>query len=444
MQNQEKVSGARRARQGRKSSDCITFLAGIGLESDAVMSITKWQNDTVNPAGKIQCKKFNDAWAELSRQHAMYTEKSGVIGGGEMSNTFWSPFGGGSRADVTLEQERIGSKYGWTVSRANVNEIVKELAAALPALKAAIPVKDTRITAEQDAENRRQREAANAERENKEREKEAAFVGLYGEPERVLVEDGKMLIELHLCFDNSDIQSDYFDRHASLGPALLLVAVPKQAETERIARLAVARYPWLKDIEFEWHTEKYSMGHGNYLESKGHELPEEIKAWCERYRGGAITHAHWEVVFSSAGANHSQFAAKGYPGVIEAHWSDPKPNNVCGQCGKTNAIVNQCGCDPNNLPTTAVVVTFNEEKFGIEIRFPSRPAPDVMSQLKGEGWRWSRFNGCWYHRATEGALDTATAIAGLSEEKRAELAAKLIGELERAGDHGMEVANGIA
>jgi hypothetical protein len=30
----------------------------------------------------------------------------------------------------------------------------------------------------------------------------------------------------------------------------------------------------------------------------------------------------------------------------------PAHLTVCSSCGSVNEIVNQCGCDPNNLPTT--------------------------------------------------------------------------------------------
>jgi hypothetical protein len=30
----------------------------------------------------------------------------------------------------------------------------------------------------------------------------------------------------------------------------------------------------------------------------------------------------------------------------------PAHLTVCSYCGSVNEIVNQCGCDPNNLPTT--------------------------------------------------------------------------------------------
>ena len=59
-----------------------------------------------------------------------------------------------------------------------------------------------------------------------------------------------------------------------------------------------------------------------------------------------------------------------------------------------------------------ITVTENLEKNGVEIRFPSKPAESVLTDLKARGWRWSRFNNCWYNRRTDEALQYAHSIAG--------------------------------
>jgi hypothetical protein len=55
-------------------------------------------------------------------------------------------------------------------------------------------------------------------------------------------------------------------------------------------------------------------------------------------------------------------------------------------------------------------ITENAERGGIEIRFPSKPAPEVLDALKAAGWRWSRFGGVWYHRNTQGNMVFAKSL----------------------------------
>lgn len=57
-------------------------------------------------------------------------------------------------------------------------------------------------------------------------------------------------------------------------------------------------------------------------------------------------------------------------------------------------------------PTMAI----NEKRHGVEIHFPSKPAPAVLDSLKAAGWRWSRFAGCWYMPDSSEAREFASRL----------------------------------
>jgi hypothetical protein len=38
----------------------------------------------------------------------------------------------------------------------------------------------------------------------------------------------------------------------------------------------------------------------------------------------------------------------------------------------------------------------NEEKNGIELYFEEIPTPEEREELKKNGYKWSKFNKCWY------------------------------------------------
>lgn len=61
---------------------------------------------------------------------------------------------------------------------------------------------------------------------------------------------------------------------------------------------------------------------------------------------------------------------------------------------------------------SAVTVSENEEKDGIEIRFAEKPATEVLTRLKDAGFRWSRFSACWYHKRTESARAFVQQLVG--------------------------------
>lgn len=337
-----------------------------------------WKNEG---AGPIQCKRFNDAWGKLRTENNTFVELYGVVGESERSSTLINLFGVNVRPDVLEAQKRIGERYAWTITRENVAEIIKAIDDELPALQKTRPVVDKRETPAQVAERAAESKRLQDEHTEQERAKGELFAKLYGTGEVVAVPDGSMVVTATLCCDKSDLMTDYFDRHHSLSPCFALLVVPKQAQTERLARQAVSVSPILADCEFSWHTETYSMGHGNYLSGKGFELPSEIQ---ERSK---VTHGHWEIEFSKKYPGHDMSLP-----TFQGFGTNPKP-------------------EPQTASVSGVTISENTDKQGIELRFPEKPAAEVLSNLKANGWRWSRFSQCWYKRASQEAREFAQSLA---------------------------------
>jgi hypothetical protein len=347
----------------------------------------KWQNTS---AGKIQCKRFNDAWGKLKWENNTYVELSGVIGQSERRSVCSVLCGPNTREDVTAAQERIGERFAWTVTAQNVNEIIKALADELVTIEQNRPVHDERTTPDAEATRRAEFARITAEQKAKGDQTAAAFIAHYGDGEKVTVQLGQVAVVAQVCFDNSDTMSDYFERHASLSQSFVLAVVPKQAETEKLARRGVAVSPLLSGVEFDWHTEKYSMGHGNYLESKGgFELPLGLQNIRTR-NGSGITRAHWEITFQTAYREPLTLDA------FAGYGQEPQPTTDPG----------------NGQAVTDAAITENEEKNGIEIRFPSKPSAEVLETLKANGWRWSRFSSCWYTKRSDAARQFAASLFG--------------------------------
>ena len=108
----------------------------------------KWTNES---AGKIQCKRFNDKWSQLGREHRTWTELTGVIGQSEYSSTLSTLGSPGNRPDVAQAQEAIGNLYNWTLTAANAASVATDIEKALEQLKTTRPVVDKRKSPEQNA-----------------------------------------------------------------------------------------------------------------------------------------------------------------------------------------------------------------------------------------------------------------------------------------------------
>lgn len=71
------------------------------------------------------------------------------------------------------------------------------------------------------------------------------------------------------------------------------------------------------------------------------------------------------------------------------------------------------------------IYTLNAAKNGVEIRFDSKPAADVLDAIKAAGYRWSRTQRLWWARQNEKTLAVAKQIAS---EGSAESAASVTAE----------------
>lgn len=57
--------------------------------------------------------------------------------------------------------------------------------------------------------------------------------------------------------------------------------------------------------------------------------------------------------------------------------------------------------DSDTSILTDIQVHYNQEKGGIELIFPGKPEPEILVQLKSNGFRWSRYQKLWWAKDTE-------------------------------------------
>lgn len=229
------------------------------------------------------------------------------------------------------------------------------------------PVVDNRISAAQDATERAERQK-DMEADTRAREEEqAAVVAAYAtKPEPLTLPADVQYITVQRYFNNSDSMSDYFDQHCTLDnlPFLLAVCDKKGPEREDRLRRVLALYPELAAHEWTWKSEKHSMGHGNYLESKI--IGESVK------KGGPVVSWWWEISFCRT---------YGKPVQIHKFKGETAP-----------AAATPAG------PVADVTVRRNETLNGIEVIFSGRPQQDIINFLKGCRFRWHRVKKLWYGR----------------------------------------------
>lgn len=324
---------------------------------------------TSDDLGSIQVKRINKVFSSMSFEAKAHIEKTNRLNEkGEVEeheSRLIDVFGPQSEL-YEKEYQRLFDLFNGKVNKANIAQFMKEASKSLETIKANVRIVDKRRTKEELEERNREYRA----RMEEQRKKQEEF-----DRQSIKIPEGKMGIVLDLCFDDSDMMTDYFCPNYNLESRLLAI-VKKQPEKEALARRIADQIPELKGISWTWHTEKYSMGHGNYLKAAGSQEIRKHKAYDDREE----VHCFYEVTFSSYS---SYIPHKSYLGDL----TELKPYSNSSENGK--------------------IVRENREKDGVEIIFNSKPNDEILTTLKANGWRWSRFNKLWYNRLTPENLNFA-------------------------------------
>ena len=305
-----------------------------------------------------------------------FKEIRGVIGESERSTILWSPFG--PDRPVTDEEgykaalEEYVQGLPLLITQENAPIYLQQ---AKEIFEKHIPIVDERETKEQVVIRQAQAVVMQRERELE----EEAWRAKWCKADKIDIPEGMMAVYLRITFDDSDMMVDYFAPHMPLGDAMLLAIVPKQPQTQALARRVLGGYPELTKLKWEWHVENYSMGHGNYLMSEPFGTEKH-----HAYDGREEVAVSYEIQF-----NHyakSMYAYKDYPGT----------QGMAAEPAKVGEVT----------------IRRNEEHSGIEVIFPAKPDTAVLEGLKGLGFRWSRPQGLWYARYSEELLKQTENLLG--------------------------------
>ena len=321
----------------------------------------KWTSTDLK---KHQVKELERLLNELRAQHNTFTEWTNRYDGNtvtEDKTTHWNLFGSNVRQDLKEKMQAIFDRCAGVITPENYEEIRTALDNCLAWAKSTIPVLDKRKSLEQlKAEHE-----TFVKRMEEESKAQAEFAA-----KCVEIPKGKRGVELSICYDDSDIMTDYHCPHREV-ESFLLAIIPEGKRLEAILRNIIEQIPALKEIEWEWRKEDYSMGHGLYLTSKSSPFQREIQ-------GKGVTHCHGNIEFIHGGTKKL-----------------PHPEYYLGE-------INPKGGNGSKVNVEEVTLRENPQFNGLEVLFPCKPEPSIIEGLKSLGFRWSFKQGLWYRRNYEG------------------------------------------
>ena len=198
----------------------------------------------------------------------------------------------------------------------------------------------------------------------------------------IILPEGAMAVMVSEHYDDSDSMSDYFNRHAKVpGTTQCIALVKKGARREAMLRKAVQYIPQLATVEFDFKKDTYSMGHGVYLEAKS-------------------SHREYE--------GHTTYGGKQNPPVFyevsfELYDREVIPHQFMVDLFRKPDIGPKEVKEPETIGNP--LITRNEQRQGIEIKFPGKPGRDVLDFLKHTlRARWHFKKKIWYCKYTEARM----------------------------------------
>lgn len=353
-------------------------------------------------AGPRQTKQVEQAIKDLTWAGKTYTEVNGVVGGEEHRSTYMNLFGGG-REDVSAKLQEIGERFGWSITIANHKEIIAACVEATAWAKSTIPEIDKRRTVEQVAESQKiwqeNEEKNRLEGEARKQRREALpakyphLLTIQANPKTSSHALGakNLRLELARAFQGVkfSVKSDSFSGGDSID--VDWTDGPTTAEVKQVAD----RY---MEGSFDGMTDSYNydsdrvftdvFGGAKYVQEQRKASPDFIRrvALSMGYSEEAVSFDEWGNLKMTAGYDEERRVMR------EVH-----------ETTDTTTPPASTTQDPP-APLEGVTVTENEEHDGVEIRFPAKPATEVLDSLKARGFRWSKFSACWYRKRSPETL----------------------------------------
>jgi len=300
-------------------------------------------------------------------------EINGVVGGESRESILWVMF---SAPDPPMDEE---TKAKWLVATAQfytdlpdliTMENCQEWIDKSTAIRDKYMVVHDKRRTEEEIEERNKVCADN--REQWAQDKENWLMKYCGSTEPVKIPEGQMGVVLRFYYNDSDMMTDYYHPHCGWGHTMLLGTVKKGPRRESTARSVLSKYPELAALTWKWNVQNWSMGHGNWLESK-----EMITRAVGKktYSGISDPQVWYEISLSSYGDIYPYKPFLIPPGKV-ATTETPQEKNI----------------------DLDFEVTHDRDWTWIE--FPEKPADSILKTLK-ENFQagWSPRRKAWFIRS---------------------------------------------
>lgn len=397
--------------------------------------MSKWKYTEPTPK-RAAMKEVEAAIAKLSRLNRQYTEVTGIIGKPETEEryTFEILIGGGNKFAPLIEN--LGGLFNWEINANNIVQVTEAFTAAYEESKHLVAIKDKRITQEEADKQAAERIARDVERDQKANEASARACANEAIMKQITPANAAAVILAEMNEDQCDIQTDYFN-HTTTRTVLIGFRTGKKEDFRQL-RAAAGRFEETKhlglgcdrfDVTVVFANAVADTQGNHYHEGfSSHWHKEEERVFYIRAEADAYVLAHsaleplgfgevtatFRFQITQHSIEHRENYSMGSGNYLKDGHNDSSgwrvrsrdlplnrtflgnPNlEICCETLAAPEPVSE-GSSPMSHWDGDVNVSRNIEKDGIEIRFKSKPSADILSRVKGMGYRWSRYSSCWY------------------------------------------------
>ena len=235
-------------------------------------------------------------------------------------------------------------------------------------------------------------------------------IGTYFKPnDRITLEEINELIPkakaaMQLKAEQDAIKAEESRKAAEEKKAYLsqFIKADRRTTTNILKRHIPATWPTVQKVEIK--TDSFSGGDSMDVTYYAPERIEELESFIKSFRMGTF----------DGMTDMYEYAKDREEIIIEGH--------ILQSYTYSSAHYEQCEAKPDKpqpqaMPGSAptVEIKHNQRLNGVEIHFSGKPSEEVRDNLKASGFRWSKFNKCWYANISDNTVATAASYGALPE-----------------------------
>lgn len=178
------------------------------------------------------------------------------------------------------------------------------------------------------------------------------------------------------------------------------IRADRRTTTNILKRYIPTKWPTVQNVEIK--TDSFSGGDSMDITYHAPERIEELELFVRSFREGTFDSMTDMYEYTR---DRQEIIIEGH--ILQSYKYSSPHFKQCEE--RTTPVITA----PISVAPGSDRIVHNEAKGGVEIYFPSKPSTAVLDSIKASGFRWGKFNKCWYARVSARTIETAAKYGSL-------------------------------